>query len=76
MHHYIPHRVFLTHMRKHFHLLLGEPYLPLLTEAVNTEIALSSASPSEDSNSAFMALGHLEASQGSLSSKNSFLTYS
>ena len=75
MHHYVSHTVFLTHIRKHFHFLGEEPLLPSLTEALNSELALSSASPSEDSNSALMALGHLEASQGSFSSKDSFLSY-
>jgi len=75
MHHYVSHTVFPTHIREHFHFLGGEPLLPSLTKAVNSELAPSSASPSEDSNSALTALGHLEATQGSFSSKDSFLTY-
>lgn len=75
VHLYVSHTVFLTHVRKHVHFLGGGPLLPWLTAAVNSELALSSASPSEDSNSAFMALGHLEAYEGSFNSKDGFLKY-
>lgn len=60
--HSVSDKAFLTHIRKSFYFLGGAPLLPSLTEAVNSDLALSSSS-TQSSNSTLTALGHLGASK-------------